>query len=68
MFARLIQEALKKWNERELAEKLDVSLPTIRRWSTGASHPHPRIQSLIEFWIFQHEEEKDHVMNDQRMC
>ena len=34
-------------SERQIAEKFEVALSTVRRWSEGVARPHPRIQALV---------------------
>ncbi len=34
-------------SERQLAEELDVSIPTIRRWQNGETSPHPAMAELV---------------------
>jgi hypothetical protein len=33
--------------EDKLARELDASIPTIRRWANGTTHPHPAMAKLL---------------------
>lgn len=46
-FQRFILRALKEMTVRELAILVKTSLPTIQRWASGQSYPHPYLHSSI---------------------
>ena len=46
-FNRRFQEAVKDIPDLELARTFRISLPTLRRWKSGASAPHPFGQEAV---------------------
>lgn len=49
-FAAWVRHAIEPGDQAvaDLAEALGVSKPTVRRWASGASRPHPRVRHAVE--------------------
>jgi hypothetical protein len=54
-FSEIIECALAVWplGLDDLADQIQVSRPTIRRWIRGANLPHPRLRKIIVEMIRQ---------------
>ncbi len=47
LFTKLIQEGLVGVEDRDFAEMMGVSTPTVARWKSGESHPYWTLRSTI---------------------
>ena len=57
-FNRRFQEAVKDIPDLELARTFRISLPTVRRWKSGESAPHPLGQESVFEHLRELQEEK----------
>jgi len=57
-FNRKFQEAVKDIPDIELARTFRISLPTVRRWKSGESAPHPFGQKVVFKLLRKLQEEK----------
>lgn len=46
-FQKEVAEAMKMFTALEIAEYVDVSVPTVRRWADGRNSPHPTMRQLV---------------------
>ena len=46
-FQAKVQKAVDCGMQGQIAEKFEVALSTVRRWSEGVARPHPRIHALV---------------------
>jgi len=50
-FRTMIETALKHMSVSDIANGLSVSLPTITRWASGRSSPHPVMREPIKKFL-----------------
>jgi len=60
VFQRLIQESeqVLELTDEDVAHFVDVCIPSVTRWRTGKSTPHPFVRSLVCRTILEHIQQK----------